>query len=119
MADSTPKAETVPAHLVKSTVKSSEKALSQGKMDIRDRDDIDKKHESPDRYFRRLEEVEGKLAALRAEKRKLLQAILAMKQGLGMPDKSILKLSDAELEGKPKPKKVKSASKPEPKPDGQ
>jgi len=117
-------AEKVAAIESLSTVKSSEAALSnkpirksdnQSKRpgdarrpDVRDRDDIDKVHESPDRYFRRLEEVENKLGALRAEKRRLLQAILAFRQGLPNPDKKLLTAKDEELASAVNPKEKKS-----------
>ncbi len=103
MANPKVEAKKIPAHEVMSTVESSAAALDakKGKAkkrdDIRHREDIDRKIESPDRYVRRLAEVDAKLAKYKAEKRSLLQAILSFKLKLAMPDKAVLKASDAEL----------------------
>jgi len=97
-----------------STVKSSEAAMARPprrkadnerkrpgdarRADIRDRDDIDRVQESPDRYFRELAKVDGELASLRAKKIRLLQSILAFRAGLGMPDKGLITATEQELQ---------------------
>ncbi len=61
--------------------------------------------------YRRLAEIDKKFASLQAEKRALLQAILAAKQGLAMPDKKIRVASDKDLEAGNYPKEKAPARK--------
>jgi hypothetical protein len=95
-----PKAEKVAAVESLSTVKSSEEALSKGgKMDIRNREDIDRS-ESADRYYRELNSVNEQISRLAAKKRYLLQSIMAFNKGLPMPDKEIMRSKTAPEEKK-------------------
>lgn len=96
-----------------STVKSSEEALGRAakrkanneqkqagdskRPDIRDREDIDRRIESPERLYRELDKVERTLGALRKKKRELLLAILAFRQGDANPGKELIRQADEYL----------------------
>ena len=67
------------------------------KMTTKDRDDVEPKFETPDRYFRALALAEDKIQSGQAAKRKALEGLLAFKRGLASPDARITNATDAQL----------------------